>query len=100
MIGIDIFADRRYDGVCLSKDVIKVANVRKNDYILIDIDNDGYVTLLNPDTWEARSDIKLKQASDIEQRLLDTFKEGNGQIKVTVINSLGEEKIMAFEMID
>ncbi|CAF3404524.1 unnamed protein product [Rotaria socialis] len=100
LIGIDIFADRRYEGVCLSKDVIKVSNVSKKAYLLVDIDKDGYVTLLNEDTCDTRSDIKLKQDSDIAQRLLGTFKEGNGQIKVTVLKALGEEKIMAFEMID
>ncbi|CAF3947853.1 unnamed protein product [Rotaria sp. Silwood1] len=100
VIGIDISTGRRYEDVCPTKDVIKVPNVSKKAYLLVDIDKDGYVTLLNEDTCNTRSDIKLHKDSDIAQRLLDTFNEGNGQIKVTVLKALGEEKIMAFEMID
>ncbi|CAF1455442.1 unnamed protein product [Rotaria sp. Silwood1] len=67
VIGIDISTGRRYEDVCPTKDVIKVPNVSKKAYLLVDIDKDGYVTLLNEDTCNTRSDIKLHKDSDIAQ---------------------------------
>jgi translation initiation factor 5A len=100
LIGIDIFTGRRYEDVRPSGHVIQVPNIRKKDYLVVNIDDDNYITLLNEDTCNVRSDMKLKEDSDITRRMLDKFNEGNGQIKVTVLSALGEEQIMSFKTID
>ncbi|CAF3658725.1 unnamed protein product [Rotaria sp. Silwood1] len=100
MVGIDIFTGRRYEDVRPAGHMIQVPNVGKKDYLFVNIDNDGYVTLLNEDTCNIRSDMKLDKDSDMTRRLLDKFKEDNGQIKVTVLKALGEEQIMAFKVIE
>ncbi len=100
LIGIDIFTGRRYEDIRPSGHMIQVPNVRKKDYIIVNIDDDNYVTLLNEDTCKVRSDMKLKEDADITQRLLDKFNEGNGQIKVTILKALGEEQIIAFKIIE
>jgi translation initiation factor 5A len=100
LVGLDIFTGRRYEDVRPTGHMIQVPNVRKKDYVVVNIDEDGYVTLLNEDTCAIRSDMKLKEDSDITRRMLDKFNEGNGQMKVTVLKALGEEQIMAFKMID
>jgi len=80
--------------------MIQTPNVRKKDYLVVNIDDEDYVTLLNEDTCNVRSDMKLKEDSDITRRLLDKFNEGTGQIKVTVLKALGEEQIIAFKVVD
>ncbi len=100
MVGIDIFTGRRYEDIRPTGHMIQVPNVRKKDYIIVNIDDENYITLLDENTCNVRNDIKLKEDSDITRQLLDKFNEGNGQIKVTVLTALGEEQIMAFKVID
>ncbi|CAF0785017.1 unnamed protein product [Rotaria sordida] len=100
LVGIDIFTGRRYEDVRPGGHMIQVPIVGKKDYLIVNIDSDGYVTLLNEGTCNIRSDIKLNNDADVTRRLLDKYHEGDGQIKVTVLKALGEEQIMAFKMID
>jgi len=100
LVGIDIFTGRRYEDIRPTGHMIQVPNVRKKDYIIVNIDDENYITLLDENTCNVRNDIKLKEDSDITRQLLDKFNQGNGQIKVTVLTALGEEQIMAFKVID
>jgi translation initiation factor 5A len=100
LVGIDIFTGRRYEDIRPTGHMIQVPNVRKKDYIIVNIDDENYITLLDENTCNVRNDIKLKEDSDITRQLLGKFNEGNGQIKVTVLTALGEEQIMAFKVID
>ena len=80
--------------------MIQVPNVTKKDFVVVNIDDDHYVTLLNEDTCAVRTDMEIKEDSDIGRDILDRFNDGNGQIKVTVLKALGEEQIIAFKVID
>lgn len=100
LIGIDIFTGRRCEDVRPAGHTIQVPKVGKKDYLVINVANDGYVTLLDEDSCKIRSDLKLTEDSDLARRLLDKFDEGEGQIKVTVLKALGEEQIMAFKVVD
>ena len=80
--------------------MIQVPNIRKKDYTVVDVNHDGSITLLDDDTCKVRHDLQLKKDSDIARSLLDKFKEGDVQIKVTVLKALDEEQIMAFKTID
>lgn len=62
---------------------------------LIDIDNDGYVSLMD-DSSDTRSDIKLPEG-DLGQEIRAKFESGEG-LKVTVLQSLGEEAIMSYKI--
>ena len=59
---------------------------------MIDIDNDGYVSLMD-DSSDTRSDIKLPEG-DLGQDIKSKFENGDG-VKVTVLQALGEEAIIA-----
>jgi len=69
-----------------------VPNVKRVEYSLIDIDNDGYVSLMD-DSSDTRSDIKLPEG-DLGQEIKSKFDNGDG-VKVTVLQALGEEAIIA-----
>ncbi len=100
MVGIDIFTGRRYEDVRPIGHMIQVPRVTKKDYLIIDIADDEYVSLMNEETCQVRRDLKLKEDAEMSRRLLDKFNEGNGQIKVTILKALGEEHIMSFKVID
>lgn len=58
---------------------------------MIDIDNDGYVSLMD-DSSDTRSDIKLPEG-DLGQEIKTKFDNGDA-VKVTVLQALGEEAII------
>ncbi|CAF2783645.1 unnamed protein product [Rotaria sp. Silwood2] len=100
LVGIDIFTGDRYEEIRLAADTIQVPHVIKKDYLVADITNDNFLTLFNEDPYEFHSEIKLNKVSDITGSLIDKFKEDIGQIKVTVLKALGEEQIIAFNVIE
>ncbi|UJR31036.1 hypothetical protein I4U23_018546 [Adineta vaga] len=100
MVGIDIFTGRRYEDISPSDRTIQVPKVSKKDYIIVQIDQDGYLTLLDENTCKIRNDMKIKKESDVNCKLLDKYKQSDDQIKVTVLKALGEEQIVAFKMVE
>jgi len=95
MVGIDIFTGKKYEDICPSTHNMSVPNVKRIEYSLIDIDNDGYVSLMD-DSSDTRSDIKLPEG-ELGIEIKTKFENGDA-IKVTVLKALGEEAIMSYKM--
>ncbi|CAF1534018.1 unnamed protein product [Adineta ricciae] len=95
LIGIDIFTGKRYEDICPSTHNMDVPNVKRVEYSVIDIDNDGYVSLMD-DSSDTRSDIKLPEG-DLGQEIRTKFENGDG-VKVTVLQALGEEAIITCKL--
>jgi len=95
MVGIDIFTGKKYEDICPSTHNMSVPNVKRVEYSLIDVDTDGYVSLMD-DSSDTRSDIKLPEG-ELGQEIRAKFEGGEG-IKVTVLQALGEEAIMSYKM--
>jgi len=95
MVGIDIFTGKKYEDICPSTHNMSVPNVKRVEYSLIDIDNEGYVSLMD-DSSSTRSDIKLPEG-DLGDEIKSKFENGDS-IKVTVLQALGEEAIMTYKM--
>ena len=47
VVGTDIFTDKNYEDMAPSSHNMYVPNVAKNEMALLDINNDGYLTLMN-----------------------------------------------------
>ena len=95
MVGIDIFTGKKHEDICPSTHNMNVPNVKRVEYSLIDIDNEGYVSLMD-DSSDTRSDIKLPEG-DLGQEIRAKFESGEG-LKVTVLQALGEEAIMSYKI--
>ncbi|CAF0933246.1 unnamed protein product [Adineta ricciae] len=94
MVGIDIFTGKKYEDICPSTHNMNVPNVKRVEYSLIDIDNEGYVSLMD-DSSDTRSDIKLPEG-DLGQEIRTKFDQGD-QLKITVLQALGEEAIITYK---
>jgi len=95
MVGIDIFSGKKYEDICPSTHNMSVPNVKRVEYSLIDIDSDGYVSLMD-DSSDTRCDIKLPEG-DLGQEIRSKFESGES-LKVTVLQALGEEAIMSYKI--
>lgn len=94
MVGLDIFTGRKYEDISPSSHNMNQPVVTRKDYQLIDIDEDGYVTLMD-DKNETRSDIRLDlDADENHKKCKEDFDEGK-DLLLTVLAAMGTEKVIA-----
>jgi len=93
MVGIDIFSGKKYEDLCPSTHNMDVPNVTRTDYSLLDISDDGYVSLLSQDGGTQKADLKLPPG-ELGDEIRDIFGEGK-DLAVTVLGALGMEQIIA-----
>jgi len=93
LVGLDIFTSKKYEDLCPSTHNIDVPNVSRNDFQLIDISDDGFVTLMN-DKGDTRDDLKLPDG-DLGVKIREEFTKEDTTVIVTVMAAVGEEMIIA-----
>lgn len=101
LIGIDIFNGRRYEGVGPVGHMISAPKVTKRDYLVVNIEDAKYISLLDEDKCRLHEGVTLNiDGNEVHQRLLEKFNDGLGQIKVTVLKAMGEEQIISFKVVE
>ncbi|XP_013782335.1 eukaryotic translation initiation factor 5A-1-like [Limulus polyphemus] len=93
LVGIDIYTNKKYEDLCPSTHNIDVPNVNRSDFQLIDISDDGYVSLMD-DKGDTRDDLKLPDG-ELGQKIREDFGKDDASVIVTVLSAVGEEAIIA-----
>lgn len=93
LVGLDIFNGKRYEDLCPSTHNIDVPNVSRIDYTLIDISDDGFVTLMT-DKGDTRQDLHLPTDPELAAKIKEEFAREDNTVIVTVISAVGEESII------
>jgi len=96
LVGIDIFTGKKFEDICPSTHNMNVPNVKRTDYQLVDISDDGYLSLMS-DSGETRDDIKLPN-TDVGKEISDRH-NNEEQIMVTVISAVKEEQAIGVKML-
>ena len=91
----DIFTEKKMEEICQSTHNINVPLVTRKEYQLLDIDEDGYVTLFDDETNESTEDQKLRDKK-VDLDIKKNFEEGKDLI-VTVISAMGESAVIDFK---
>ena len=98
--GIDIFNGKKYENVFPVSHIVQVPEIKRTPYTLIDIDNDGYITLMDKE-GKSRQDLKLPDEVEEDQKLAERIIAAHDEGKeliITVMECMGNEKII--EMAD
>ncbi|CAH9080163.1 unnamed protein product [Cuscuta epithymum] len=90
-VGIDIFNGKKLEDIVPSSHNCDVPHVNRVDYQLIDISEDGFVSLLT-ESGSTKDDLKLPTDDGLLKQIQDGFKEGKDLI-VSVMAAMGEEQI-------
>merc|ERR1739840_33028 len=95
MVGIGIFDSKKHEDICPSTHNMNVPNVQRKEYQLVDIEDEGYLSLML-ETGEVRSDLKAEE-EDLAKKITEYWGTGDGNIEVfvTVLSAMGREKIIA-----
>jgi len=92
MVGIDIFSGKKVEDICPSTHNMDVPEVTRADYQLVDISEDNFISLMNPD-GSTKDDLKVPEG-ELGQQIANEFKEGK-DLTVTVLGALGQEAVVA-----
>jgi len=93
LVGLDIFTNKKYEDLCPSTHNIDVPNVNRCDFQLIDISDDGYVSLMN-DKGDTRDDLRLPDG-ELGTKIREDFGKEETSVIVTVMSAVNEEVIIA-----
>ncbi|KAF2941432.1 hypothetical protein DAI22_03g345900 [Oryza sativa Japonica Group] len=94
-VAIDIFNGKKLEDIVPSSHNCDVPHVNRTDYQLIDISEDGFVSLLT-ESGGTKDDLRLPSDEALLTQIKDGFAEGKDLI-VTVMSAMGEEQICALK---
>jgi len=92
-VAIDIFNSKKLEDIVPSSHNCDVPHVDRKDYQLIDISEDGYVSLLT-ESGDTKDDLKLPTEDAVLSAIQTGFAEGKDLI-LSVMCAMGEEQICA-----
>lgn len=91
LVAIDIFTQKKLEELCPSTHNMDVPNVKRVEYTLMDIDEDGYLVMLDNNGREKR-DVKLPTNNTELAEKIQQLKSDSPSI--TVISAMGEEAVV------
>jgi len=94
LIGLDIFTNKKAEDICPSTHNMDVPFVKREDYQLMDISDDGFLTLMG-DQGDLREDLKLPEG-ELGGQLKNEYDNGR-EILCTVLKACGEECVIAIK---
>ncbi|KAK2973437.1 hypothetical protein RJ640_007938 [Escallonia rubra] len=94
-VAIDIFNGKKLEDIVPSSHNSDVPHVNRTDYQLIDISEDGFVSLLT-ENGSTKDDLRLPTDDALLSQIKDGFAEGKDLV-VTVMSAMGEEQICALK---
>ncbi|KAM6493411.1 Eukaryotic elongation factor 5A hypusine, DNA-binding OB fold domain containing protein [Amanita muscaria] len=93
LIGIDIFTGKKLEDICPSTHNMDVPHVRRNEYQLVNIDDD-FLNLMAQD-GASKDDVRVPEG-DIGKEIRAGFEEGK-DLLVTIVSAMGEEQALSFK---
>ncbi|EAS04502.1 eukaryotic translation initiation factor 5A (macronuclear) [Tetrahymena thermophila SB210] len=98
IIGVDIFTGRKYEDSCPTSHNMEIPFVKKQEYQLMNIADDNYLTLLL-ENGETKEDLKLPENElQMVEKLRSDF-ECQKDILISIIQAMGQEKMISYREI-
>jgi translation initiation factor 5A len=101
-VAVDIFTGKKYEDMMPSSHNCDVPNISRSEYTLLDINEEGFVTLM-AENGDTREDLTLPKGTDDSEKLAAQLKEqfaGGSELIVSVLKSMGEEMINSFKAVN
>merc|ERR1712037_27209 len=92
MVALDIFTQKKYEDICPSTHNMDVPNITRRDYQLLDVSDDGYLSLMD-DAGNTRDDLQNPDG-DVGDEIKGAISDGK-DILCTVLSACGEESVIA-----
>ncbi|OAQ71206.1 translation elongation factor, IF5A [Pochonia chlamydosporia 170] len=89
LVALDIFTGKKYEDLSPSTHNMDVPNVTRREYQLLDISDDGFLSLMNDD-GDTKDDVKMPDG-EIGEKINKLFKVDEKDTNVIILTSMGEE---------
>ncbi|KZM22484.1 translation initiation factor eIF5A [Ascochyta rabiei] len=89
LVAIDIFTSKKLEELCPSTHNMNVPNVRRQEYLLVDVSEDGFLSLMSDD-GSTKDDVKLPDG-EVGDKIHKLFTEDGKDTSVIVLTAMGEE---------
>ncbi|KAH7137125.1 translation protein SH3-like domain-containing protein [Dactylonectria estremocensis] len=89
LVAIDIFSGKKYEDLSPSTHNMDVPNVTRREYQLLDISDDGFLSLMNDD-GDTKDDVRMPDG-EIGDKINKLFREDEKDTNVVILTSMGEE---------
>jgi len=89
LVAIDIFTGKKLEDLCPSTHNMDVPNVRRQEYQLLDVTDDGFLSLMSDD-GSTKDDVKLPDG-EVGDKIKKLFHEESKDVNVVVLTAMGEE---------
>ena len=99
-VAIDIFTGAKKEDMQPSSHNSEIPNVSRKEFSLLDIDDEGYLSLM-ADDGTTKDDLKLPQGSDDSNKLAEEIEKefkAEKDLVLTVLSAMGEEMVSAFKI--
>ncbi|KAJ3042365.1 Eukaryotic translation initiation factor 5A [Rhizophlyctis rosea] len=94
LVAIDIFTGKKLEDLSPSTHNMDVPNVVRTEFQLLDISDDGFLSLMEQD-GSTKDDVKVPEG-ELGSKLEEDFHGGKDLI-VTVVAAMGEEQAMGYK---
>ncbi|CAI0641164.1 Eukaryotic translation initiation factor 5A [Colletotrichum fructicola] len=89
LVAIDIFTGKKLEDLCPSTHNMDVPNVQRREYQLLDISDDGFLSLMNDD-GDTKDDVRVPDG-EIGDKINKLFKVDEKDTNVVILTAMGEE---------
>jgi len=92
LTAIDIFTGKKLEDLSPSTHNMEVPNVTRREYQLLDITDDGFLSLMSED-GTTKDDVKVPEG-EVGEKINKLFREEEKDTNVIVLTAMGEEVAM------
>lgn len=89
LVAIDIFTGKKLEDLCPSTHNMDVPVVKRNEYVLLDITDDDFLSLMTAE-GDTKEDVKLPEG-EVGQKIIKLFRTEEKDTVVTIQTAMGEE---------
>jgi translation initiation factor 5A len=89
LVALDIFTGKKYEDLSPSTHNMDVPNVSRREFQLLDISDDGFLSLMNDD-GDTKDDVRMPDG-EIGEKINKLFKVDEKDTNVVILTSMGEE---------
>ncbi|KAK4231291.1 translation protein SH3-like domain-containing protein [Podospora fimiseda] len=89
LVAIDIFTGKKLEDLSPSTHNMDVPVVKRNEYTLLDISDDGFLNMMTAD-GTSKDDVKLPEG-EVGEKIKKLFVDEEKDVLVTVQTAMGEE---------
>lgn len=90
--GFDMFTGKRCEELYMAHQKVACPEVSKTQFLVTDMDSDGYVSLTNEKTLEMREDLRITD-DDMKGKIRESLSKGD-ELIVTVLSVVNIEKVI------